>query len=507
LPAAVSSPRIDMARAFLAYEEQAYAESLSHAICIQLSLPMAGARDRYRLVDAYLSEESIPFGSLKVFAHTDRVRPFLKSGFAVLALYRPIATGQGFDFTISVDPHAGVELSALWQRLEDEEEERWGAERPSGNPRPGILGYPGGTRAGGRNAPEEPWYDGRDYTLLAAPRKLKDGRLGSKLTWTGVREALWEVYQPFRDLKVKAGSSALASDSLAGPDLVALEKCPPETLPASSRVGELRQTRHLFVAHWHRPDNSAPAFYVTPTLGRYLAACINRYPTTSGPVTLAELPDETSYSVVELPGGVAVITEHGAFLLDAGRHDRVKFAPLNDEFCRALRILHRLETSERGTRALLDQTHSYFRGDRRGLSQEDLLRRLSLEQIELALELHQARTAQLIPEARLFRDALLARWGITDWLGSISGDVERIKDVLNSRSELLHSRHIAWFAAAALPLLFTIPLAAFLIEKLQDWKGVIGLLAGLIVLNVLLFLGFLKFTAWADRRPPTSPAR
>ena len=107
----------------------------------------------------------------------------------------------------------------------------------------------------------------------------------------------------------------------------------------------------------------------------------------------------------------------------------------------------------------------------------------------------------------MFRDALLARWGITDWLGSISGDVERIKDVLNSRSELLQSRHIAWFAAAALPLLFTIPLAAFLIEKLEDWKGVIGLLAGLIVLNVLLFLGFLKFTAWADRRPPTSPAR
>jgi len=507
LPAAVSAPRIDMARAFLAYEEQAYAESLSHATCIQLSLPMAGAKDRHRLVDAYLAEESIPLGSLKVFAHTDRVRPFLKSGFAVLALYRPIATGEGFDFTISVDPHAGVELSALWQRLEEEEDKRWGAERPCGNPRQGILGYPGGTRAGGRNAPEEPWYDGRDYTLLAAPRKLKDGRLGSKLTWTDVREALWEVYQPYRQLWVRAGAAALAANHVAAPDLVPFEKCCPETLPANSRVRELQRTRHLFVAQWHRPDNSAPAFRVTPTLGRYLAGCINRYPTASGPVTLAELPDETSYSLLELPGGIAVITEHGAFVLDAGRHDQVKFKPLEDEFCRALRILHRLESSERGTRDLLNETHAYFRGDRGELSQEDLLRRLSLEQVELALELHQARTVQAIPEARLFREALLARWGITDWLDSISGDVERIKDVLSSRSELLNSRRIVSFSAAALPLLFTIPLAAFLIDKLHDWRGAIGLVVGLILLNVLLFLGFLKFSAWADRRPPSASAR
>jgi hypothetical protein len=261
------------------------------------------------------------------------------------------------------------------------------------------------------------------------------------------------------------------------------------------------------VASWHRPDDTAPAFRESPTLGRYLAACINRYPTATGPVALGELPDESSYSLVELPGGIAVITEHGAFVLDAGRHDPVKFEPLKDEFCRALRVLHRLETSERGTRTLLDETRTYFSGKRRDSSQEDLLRRLSLEQIELALELHQARTAQVIPEARLFREALLARWGMTDWLESVAGDVERIKDVLHSRSELLNSRHVAWFAAAALPLLITVPLAAFLIEKLHDWKDVTSFVAGLIVANVALFWLFLKFTAWLDRRPPGSLAR
>jgi hypothetical protein len=102
---------------------------------------------------------------------------------------------------------------------------------------------------------------------------------------------------------------------------------------------------------------------------------------------------------------------------------------------------------------------------------------------------------------------LLARWGISDWLDSLSSDVERIKDVLHSRSELLNSRHIAWFSAAALPLLFTIPLAGVAIEKYHDWKTVTLIVAGLILANVLLFLGFLKLTAWLDRRPPGSAVR
>ena len=122
------------------------------------------------------------------------------------------------------------------------------------------------------------------------------------------------------------------------------------------------------------------------------------------------------------------------------------------------------------------------------------------------LEQHQARTAPVIPEARLFGEALRARWGISNWLDSLSNDVERIKDVLHSRSELLNSRHTAWFAGAALPLLFTIPLAAFTIAEYHDWKTVTGIIAGLILVNVLLFIGFLRLTAWLDRPPPGSAA-
>jgi hypothetical protein len=39
--------------------------------------------------------------------------PFLKSGFALMAIYRPIATGDGFDLTISIDPQAGSSSTAV----------------------------------------------------------------------------------------------------------------------------------------------------------------------------------------------------------------------------------------------------------------------------------------------------------------------------------------------------------------------------------------------------------
>ena len=138
LPTTVATPQLDTARAFLAFEEQAYEESLNHALCVRLALPMTGTAGRRRLIDAYLAEETIPLGSLKAFARTDHVGPGLKSGFVLLAIHRPIATGEGFDFTISVDPRAGVELAQLWRRLENEEDRKWGAERPCGKPPQGA---------------------------------------------------------------------------------------------------------------------------------------------------------------------------------------------------------------------------------------------------------------------------------------------------------------------------------------------------------------------------------
>ena len=278
-----------------------------------------------------------------------------------------------------------------------------------------TLGYPGGMRSSGRNAPDEPWYDGGDYTLLAAPRKITDGRLGSKLHWPEVREALWEIYQPFRDVKVHIAPPPRSGALPAEEELVSFDRVPAATFAVDARAPKLERARHLLVGYWYRPDNTTQAFRVTPTLARYLSACLGRYGVKTGPVALDELPDNF-HSLLELPGGIAVITEQGAFLLDSGRHDRLDVVSLKEEFRRALCILHRLETTERGTRALLEEARACFAGGRRNLSQEDLLRRLSLEQVEIALELHEARTAPRTSAAQQFREALLARWGIGNWL-------------------------------------------------------------------------------------------
>jgi hypothetical protein len=50
-------PLLQKAHACLAFEQQVYEDSLSHATCVQLALPLRGAVGRYKLVDAYLAEE------------------------------------------------------------------------------------------------------------------------------------------------------------------------------------------------------------------------------------------------------------------------------------------------------------------------------------------------------------------------------------------------------------------------------------------------------------------
>jgi hypothetical protein len=54
---------------------------------------------------------------------------------------------------------------------------------------------------------------------------------------------------------------------------------------------------------------------------------------------------------------------------------------------------------------------------------------------------------------------------------------------------------------------FTIPLAAFLVEKLHDLKDMTDVVGGLILANLLLFWVCLKLTDWWDHRPPGSAVR
>ena len=195
---------VAQAEAQLDFERQLYELALKHGVQTQLLLPMAHSARRL-LVDALIVEDIEMSGLLKVLARSDRVNSKTRRGFAVLALYRPTEVGTGGDMVISVDPNVGVSLEALWERLEALENKAWGADRPRDKPRKGVVRYTDpATGMPLASAPNQPWYDeqGR-YTLIAAPKQLDDGQLGSRLSWKGdVLPAMWEVFKPFEAPKV-----------------------------------------------------------------------------------------------------------------------------------------------------------------------------------------------------------------------------------------------------------------------------------------------------------------
>ena len=95
------------------------------------------------------------------------------------------------------------------------EEEKWQifADTPDGFPRPRGKGNDrllnSHKRTKGEILPcHQPWWDEKgDLTLVAAPRFIEHGGkrdLGSRLSWSDVKHAIWKCYAPTMGLRVRA---------------------------------------------------------------------------------------------------------------------------------------------------------------------------------------------------------------------------------------------------------------------------------------------------------------
>lgn len=505
LPLSLSSPAFLRARAMLRFEEQEYEENLSDVTLLELSLPIAQTRNRYRLVDAFLSDGIRLSGSLKVFLRNDRSRPYLKNGFTVMAIH----PGPGEEMSISLDEQACLDLSELWLKLEQAEDRAWGQDRPHDSPRKGIVGYPEGRRLDGSPAPNQPWYDGGDYTLLASPHPVSDKAghavAGTKLEWPQVLDLLWQTYQPFRHVSVVQGIAATGSAETEAQQTKHLEDCYCERL--QDGLQQDGRTPRLFIAFWSRPDNTAPAFNVTPTLCRYLAACVQRWrPASAGePVKLAELVDESAYAVLRLRGMVAVITTAGAFLLYNRQRSMAHIAEIKREFENAVRIKQRIERSGGDLARFLDDIKAYYEGRRRDFVENELLEQLTREHIDISLELQRVHAAVRSTQAQQFRDALLTHWGLQNWLGALASDIAQIKNVLYGRAGLDAARHFEFLRRYVVP----VALAAIFYGicaasiRLWTWSADTTTLARLVVgLALLAALSLINYSVleWMAKR-------
>jgi len=489
-------PSLAHARALINFERQVYEDSLTYAITLQLRLPIKDAPNRYRLVDAYLAEEHQPLGMAKVFLRNDSENPYLEAGFTLMAIYKPGEPGSGNDMTISLMTGRGVHLKDLWEELERRENIAWRGKRDCSNPRKDVVIYPDGKDTAGKPAPTQPWFITRDYDLIGAPKSLKVDAsrhadlpsefivddtqasggnltvLGSRLSWDDVCEAIWKCYQPFQDFCI------LSRDN----EPVSLAQCKPEptTDPDAISAGKC-----LIQAKWYNPRSkhnrsasaqpagNGPAAYqhqayirFTPTLKRYLAACIDC--AHENDVALKDLPQADHYDFIELSGGFAVVTRSGAFVIDDWRLDPLKADEVLKEYenvCIRLGVIKKMRNE---VQQLYLDIERELKSGLRGSKVPKLVNRLAAMKLQVGKRWAETMTETFDPGVMAFREALEARFGVAGRLQSFYNSVDRIGAMLGNYIDLKTNRRVAFLSLYGFPVVLVASFFSGMLTQIED---------------------------------------
>jgi hypothetical protein len=422
-----------MAMYALQQEQQAYEQWLQHAQIVQLSLPLASTTDRKLLVDAILVDENQTTGSARTFYRNDKINSPLNKGFALAVHHRPHSSEAYPDITIAVDPRRGVRLSDLHKALENAETVAWAKHREARSTRPPryMENVP--------NTYEQPWYMDRDHTLIASPRRVSDQRNGSFLNRDAVLDLIWETYHPLTGIKVLPSPTAFEPVSL-------LEVRP--VSPTHSSAGKC-----LLAASWlNGEETSLPlALPNAPTIWRMLAA-MTRSRGNGGLPPLKTLPSAGDYDHVELAGGLAIVTDDGAFVLDDWTPNTIDWNKLLEVFNAATELLDRVQLFEASIATLIEELNLHLDSALRLNDVQRLLRRTST----LSTQLAQVQGKYALPSphanARILSQALSRRWALDSRLNALSAEVLSLQTALRTSLEIgtaSITRLIATFGFAA----------------------------------------------------------
>lgn len=489
-------PSLAHARALISFERQVYEDSLTYATTLQLRLPIKGAPNRYRLVDAYIAEEHQPLGMAKVFLRNDSEHPYLEAGFTLMAIYKPGEPGSGNDMSVSLMTGRGVHLQDLWEELERRENEAWQGKRPCDAPRVGGSLYVDGKDREGRPAPNEPWHINYSLDLIAAPKALEVDAsahedvpaqfllddssetkrtltvLGSRLAWDDVCEAIWKCYQPFQDFWI------LSRDN----EPVSLSECKPEPEPDPivDRAG-----KRLIKAKWYNPkskqqtpgvkdrESDDDASYqhqayirFTPTLKRYLAACIDC--ADQNEVTLKDLSQSDHYDFIELNGGFAVVTRSGAFVIDDWRLDPLKTDELLHEYnsiCTRLGVIGSMRDE---INELYGDIEQELKKGLRGRKVPKLVNRLAAMKLQVGKCWAETMPKSFEPGVIEFREALENRFGVSGRLQSFYSSVDRISAMLGNYIDLRTNRRVAFLSLYGFPIVLIASFFSGMLAQIED---------------------------------------
>jgi hypothetical protein len=282
----------------LGLERERYRQAIRSGTVVQLSLPVRGS-GRRRTIDAIILSELEPTGTVKAWLRRDASSPS-GDGYGLMALHRPREVGTGGDMSVSVDPTLAVHLLDLWCELEAREETAW-REAGEVRPRDHVRALNVYADHSDREAQpcNQPWYDGGDLTLLAAPKALGvGGPLGSKLGWRDVLDAVWGVYRPDANVQARPREDEGAAARLL--DTAALE----------ARTTKLGATA-LVMADLVQAEVMGERAVWTETLERALAGCLR------GDVpAIDRLAAPDDYDIFHERGGTVLVSNAGVLLYE-----------------------------------------------------------------------------------------------------------------------------------------------------------------------------------------------
>ncbi len=438
------------ARSRLDYERLTYRRLAESAPRLQLAIHLAGSR-RKALVDAILFSETMLTGTLKSFARTDPAT-FTGQGHAFMGLYRPALAGTGNDMTVSTKASAHLDLRALWLELERLEELRWAEFETTDNgfPRPRGGGkdrkLPSHDLAGFAGAVcHQPWYDeGGARTLLAAPRMVMRGENsfpGTLLSWTDLKEAIWRCYAPTMGLRVKS------RDDGNGP-----------ALKLSENGGEIAAlSRHLIVGSGLRivdvvrVDGADDDIVLwSPTLSAMIASIL-----ATGRSGIDELPSRDAFDVMEVSGGVIVVSEHGVALIELSESSDFPASALREaarEIARTVAIARELETEIRNKiRGLAIKSVNEGNGAQR----RDALKAVYSAKLRAREAWETATRLETNDLVRRFRNVCEQRWQAKAKFDNALAEIGELEDMILTTSEVRTNSTLNSLAIYGFPLSVT----------------------------------------------------
>lgn len=423
------------------YERGLLRATVDYGVTFQLMLPSGGGNERI-LTDAIALTESNDLNAiLKVLLRNDDEYSWTKRGFSLLALHRPTVQGSGNDMTVSVDPDTYVSLNTLWESLESLEDKRWGVSRPRGGGKGRPLQSYLDQGKQESDLPHQPWYDGRAggeqwSTLVGAPKYLDDGKtvLGSKLDWyADVLPELWRIFSPI-----------------------------PEGLTIDAPK-EMSGKKFSFV-RWD--PNARRDLIDSPTFLGWLAAqsmgiAIN------GPL---DIPRPSTYQVMKLPGGLALVHHNGVTLFDeatAVRFDKKAFESTTQTIAECVATYHRFIQDNWLQRALEGQNRLRTKGTRFSIKEFHAWQHQASDAKGALLEAMKDRFSQIESYDQTQLGHLLEQhWGLAEHRAELVDMVERFDQVTQQIFGQLREKRDKWLNS----LLTGLGAGLFAKEVLEPFK-------------------------------------